>query len=457
MKPFQRLVGLQTILVIAVAHCSFATRMAHADVMVVTENSTDSSFFQFEKILPPAIDDSGAKAIWAIARGEPDRNSAPLSVLFDGKIPSSDDSPTENFFFAPRTTDGCIALDLAQEIDLSEVVTYSWHPGSRGPQVYTLYASLGDQPDFRWNHIDAGADPVQRGWTQIAHVDSRIRRAEGGQHASRITDSTGTLGHYRYLLFKLEPTESDDPFGNTFFSEIDVLSRDSIQIRRVDVPEAPKIRFSSTDGRYEFTIDMTHAPEMTNWTESELKPVIIEWYPRIVEMLPSDGYEAPEKVRFRYLPNAKMEGIPAYAAGGTISMNAPWIAREKNREARGAIVHEMVHIVQSYSNRRGRNGRRMQTPGWIVEGIPDYVRWFLYEPQSGGAALSKSALSNARHDASYRVSANFIDWVVRTYDTDGTLLQKLNAAAREGRYSAEVWKELTGRAEEELAADWKGE
>jgi hypothetical protein len=202
---------------------------------------------------------------------------------------------------------------------------------------------------------------------------------------------------------------------------------------------------------------MTHAPEMKNWTESELKPVIVEWYPRIVEMLPSDGFEAPEKVRFRYLPNAKMEGIPAYASGGTISMNAPWMAREKNREARGAIVHEMVHVVQSYANRRSRGGRRMQTPGWIVEGIPDYVRWFLYEPQSGGAALSKSALAKAKHDASYRVSANFIDWVLREYDADGTLLQKLNAAAREGRYSTDTWKELTGRAEEELAADWKGE
>jgi hypothetical protein len=455
MHLFQRLLYLLAILFSASAFCAMSMQASHAEVTVVTEKSSDSTSFQFDKILPPAIDDSGARGRWAIARGEPDRNAAPLEVLYDGQIPSRDDSPQENYFFAPGTLDGCIALDLVQEIDVSEVVTYSWHPGSRGPQVYTLYASLGDQPEFQWNHLKAGEDPVQRGWTHIADVDSRAVRAEGGPHASRVTDTSGTLGHYRYLLFQFEPTETDDPFGNTFLSEIDVLTRNADQLRRIEVPETLRIRFSSPGDRFEFTIDMTQAPELMNWTESELKPVLIEWYPRIVKMLPSDGFEAPDKVRLRYLPNAKMEGIPAYATGGMISMNAGWMAREKNGEARGAIVHEMVHVVQSYSKGRGRSGRRMQTPGWIVEGIPDYVRWFLYEPQSGGAALSKSARTQARHDASYRVSANFIDWVLRKYDSDGTLLQKLNAAAREGRYSSELWKELTGDTEEALAAAWK--
>jgi hypothetical protein len=27
-------------------------------------------------------------------------------------------------------------------------------------------------------------------------------------------------------------------------------------------------------------------------------------------------------------------------------------------------------------------------PGWLVEGIPDYIRWFQYEPQSHGADAS---------------------------------------------------------------------
>jgi hypothetical protein len=31
------------------------------------------------------------------------------------------------------------------------------------------------------------------------------------------------LGTFRYLLFDVHRTESADPFGNTFFSEIDVV------------------------------------------------------------------------------------------------------------------------------------------------------------------------------------------------------------------------------------------
>jgi hypothetical protein len=32
----------------------------------------------------------------------------------------------------------------------------------------------------------------------------------------------------------------------------------------------------------------------------------------------------------------------------------------------GVLTHEMMHIVQSYPDGQ---------PGWLVEGIADYVRW----------------------------------------------------------------------------------
>jgi hypothetical protein len=90
-----------------------------------------------------------------------------------------------------------------------------------------------------------------------------------------------------------------------------------------------------------------------------------------------------------------------------------------------------------------------------VEGIPDYIRWFLFEPETGGAKLSAERLKEAKHDASYRTSANFIDWVIRNHPNDGRFLEQLNAAARGGRYSGETWKELTGKTEQELADVWR--
>lgn len=84
-------------------------------------------------------------------------------------------------------------------------------------------------------------------------------------------------------------------------------------------------------------------------------------------------------------------------------------------------------------------------------------RWFLYEPQTEGARLSRQALKNAKHNASYRTSANFIDWVIRNHPLDGKFLERLNAAARQGKYSSQTWQELTGKSEEELAEAWRAD
>ncbi|AMV33573.1 basic secretory protein [Pirellula sp. SH-Sr6A] len=428
-----------------------------AQVRVDAEQSNESQFFEFERIQRPAVNDLGMKAKWAVVRGRLDGNSIGTPALGDGKIPQTEDSPRENCFFAAGSGGGCLAADLGATQDIAEVVTYSWHPSSRAPQRFTLYAATGEHEGFVWDRLDNDRSPEQQGWKRIADVDTRTRRGAGGQHASRVTDESGSLGTYRYWLVEVQPTAANDPFAHTFLCEIDFIAKSVDLPERIVAPERQSFAFSSSDGQYQYVIDVTAAPELADWTETELKPVILEWYPRIVAMLPSEGFTAPTKVTFRYQPSAKMEGIPAYAQGGTISLNAGWMNREKNREARGAVVHEMVHVVQSYQGRRNRGARREPTPGWIVEGIPDYIRWFLYEPQSKGAVLSKEALSKAKHDASYRVSANFIDWVIRTHDPYGTLLTKLNAAAREGRYSNEIWQELTGKSEDELASQWKSQ
>ena len=112
----------------------------------------------------------------------------------------------------------------------------------------------------------------------------------------------------------------------------------------------------------------------------------------------------------------------------------------------------MVHVVQNYWRPR-RDRASSPTPGWLIEGIPDYIRWFLYEPQLKGAEITTGNLAGAKYDGSYRVSGNFLDWVTRTYDKE--IIRKLNAAAREGRYTEELWKDLTGKTVKELGEEWK--
>ena len=146
-------------------------------------------------------------------------------------------------------------------------------------------------------------------------------------------------------------------------------------------------------------------------------------------------------------------GVPASASGSRVNLNAPWFERQLEGEAKGCVIHELVHVVQNYWRARLVNRNAKPTPSWLTEGIADYVRWFLYEPESRGAQLSPERLAQAKHDASYRTTANFIDWVAREHDKD--IARKLNAAAREGRYEPALWEELTGKSEGELADAWR--
>lgn len=426
-------------------------RAAAADVQ--TEASQDGNSFQMPTIKAPAVNDAAATGQWSLPAGRVDANSGPLRCLSDGRIPGGADDPSGNFFLAAGTRGGLLMLDLQKPLSITEISSYSWHPGGRSPQVYTLYGASGMEPGFE---IPKTVDPRQplAGWLRLASVDTRKTIQTGGQVAVRIGQIEGVTGQLRYLLFAIEATDPDDRFSHTFFSEIDVVTGDAAGLQRIEAPPVRELKFETADKRYQFTIDTTQAEELETWSEQELRPVIQDWYPRIVDLLPSKDFLAPRQVRFRYLRDAEMRGVPAYASGSTISMNAEWMRGQLQREARGAVVHEMVHVVQQYSGRR-RSRAGAVTPGWLVEGIPDYIRWFLYEPETGGARMSSERRRSAKHDASYRISANFIDWVIRNHPTTPALLEKLNAAAREGRYTSDLWQELTGKNEQELAEGWR--
>jgi hypothetical protein len=69
-----------------------------------------------------------------------------------------------------------------------------------------------------------GVDPVTCGWQFIATVSTLKDGEEGGQYAVSVTNSNGNLGKYRYLLFDCYVTEMNDDWGNTFYSEVDVVA-----------------------------------------------------------------------------------------------------------------------------------------------------------------------------------------------------------------------------------------
>lgn len=177
--------------------------------------------FKFEHVASP--EKTSAKV--AVIAGTPDRGSADVSALVDGLTPTIEDEPGANLFFAANTWGGRIRFDLGEIKDVTEIRSYSWHPDSRAAQVYYVYASDGTPSTFD-PAPGTKKDLASCGWKQIAFVDTRPKSGDpGGQYAVGITDTTGSLGRYRYLLFDVFETESDDVWGNTFYSEISVVTK----------------------------------------------------------------------------------------------------------------------------------------------------------------------------------------------------------------------------------------
>jgi hypothetical protein len=184
----------------------------------------------------------------------------------------------------------------------------------------------------------------------------------------------------------------------------------------------------------EFIVDVKEAPEMKEWAEKAAH-ICERQYTMINEVLRDDRFQPPRRVPMRL---RIMDGV-AYASGGQITGSVAYF--KQHPDDFGAMVHETVHIVQSY--------RLPGNPGWLVEGIADYIRFFKYEPGKIGRIVPH----RARYDGSYRVTAAFLAYLTEKYDKQ--IVRKLNKMMREGEYKKEVFQKLTGKTLEQLGEEWR--
>ena len=185
----------------------------------------------------------------------------------------------------------------------------------------------------------------------------------------------------------------------------------------------------------EIDVDCADSPEMRDWAEKAAR-LCERWYPRISEALASEGYRPRHHITMKV--TTTYDGVAA-ASGGEIIGSTKYF--KDHRDDVGAMIHETTHIVQNYKSRGN--------PGWLVEGVADYIRFFLFEPGKIGPINARQA----RYDGSYRTTAAFLAYVSRRYDK--ALVSKLNAAMRAGKYKGDVFKELTGKTAQELDKEWR--
>lgn len=204
-----------------------------------------------------------------------------------------------------------------------------------------------------------------------------------------------------------------------------------LAIREIAIQSEPKV--AAFKHPIEFTVDASEAPDLKEWAEKTAR-VCERNYAMICDELASDGFKPRTQISMTIKKD--YNGV-AYASGGRIVGSAKYF--KTHQDDVGAMIHETVHCVQSY---------RTRGPGWLVEGIADYVRFFKYEPGKIGRIAK-----DPHYDGSYRTTAAFLNFAAEKYDKE--LVKKINKAMREGEYREEMWKALTKKTLKELDEEWR--
>lgn len=402
------------------------------ETVVTTEsNSRDQATpaFKFESIPTPSRTDAGNSATIQRRSGRLDRNSEPLVSLQDGLLPNEPDQPSRNVFFA-NDTSGEIVFDFGKEIDLKQINSYSWHPGSRAHQVYEVFVARSS------TELTGETKSSEFDWKPIATVDTRKGNAQSGNQVGvSIRDSSGSFGSVRYVRLTIHPTQANRRFANTFFSEIDFIDGRDYPPASTPTP-AQVIDVLDIDGTTKIRFDTTEMPELRTWVRNTLMPICNEWYPRIVAALPSENFEAPTD--FSIIFERGMRGV-AYTSGKDVHCAGAWYVENRDGEAAGSVVHELVHVVQQYPRRSNKR------PSWLVEGIADQIRWFQYEPIEKRRKIN---FDRSNFDDAYFPSAAFLDYIVQNIDAD--VVSKMNAALRQGRYSDDLWQKWYAQTPQQI-------
>jgi hypothetical protein len=210
-------------------------------------------------------------------------------------------------------------------------------------------------------------------------------------------------------------------------------TKQPLAIREIVITSEPAV----TVFKYpiEVVVEVSDAPDMKKWAD-QVARLCERQFPMICDELKSPGFKPRTLITMTMKKDYK--GV-AMAGGGRITGSVNFF--KKHPEDMGAMIHETVHCVQAY--------RAPGNPGWLVEGIADYIRFFKYEPDK----LGKINPRTARYDGSYRVSAAFLAYVSAKYDAQ--LVNKLNKTMREGEYTVGIWKILTKKTIDELDQEWR--
>lgn len=168
-------------------------------------------------------------------------------------------------------------------------------------------------------------------------------------------------------------------------------------------------------------------------TLEHMTELFFDVYPRLADRF---NRAAPLSVYFVIGPSSYI----ASASGNTVTYQTAWLVAHP--QDYDVVVHEVMHVVQSYSS----------APGWLTEGIADYVRYYYGVNNAAAGWQLQPLVAGASYTSGYTVAARFFIWVESRYEID--LVTTLDAALRGGSYDPALWVSLTGKTVDDLWSEY---
>jgi len=171
-------------------------------------------------------------------------------------------------------------------------------------------------------------------------------------------------------------------------------------------------------------------------TKQRMTDAFFEVYPKEAQRFNPGTLK---KVHFIVDPG--FSGVAA-TSGDIIRFNPKWLS--DHPEDIDVVTHEAMHIVQNYGSGGG--------PGWLTEGIADYVRYVYGVNNTAGKWSLPEFSEKQNYKNSYRITARFLVWLEK--NVSPTIVNDLDAAMRQHTYTPEIWKTLAHKTLDELWADY---
>ncbi|RZL31842.1 MAG: secretory protein [Pedobacter sp.] len=167
-----------------------------------------------------------------------------------------------------------------------------------------------------------------------------------------------------------------------------------------------------------------------------LKKRMIETFFKVYPKLAKDFNKNTDK-EVTFSIDTAYKGVAA-TGGGKIVYNPDWFKKKPGDI--DVVTHEVMHVVQNYGNGGG--------PGWLTEGIADYVRYKYGVDNPGAKWVLTPFKPEQSYKNAYRITARFLNWL--ELNGNKGIVVKLDSAMRNHTYKDNLWKDLTGKTVDEL-------